>query len=88
MLMNGSLIGQATHEQSSGLIRSLDAPFFTDEQRIEVLFMATLSRPPHPSERELVAEFIPADSSREQRHTGMADLLWALINSSEFTLNH
>ncbi|MEO9934181.1 DUF1553 domain-containing protein, partial [Rhodopirellula bahusiensis] len=88
MLMNGSLIGQATHEQSSGLIRSLDAPFFTDEQRIEVLFMSTLSRPPRPNERELVAEFIPAEASREQRHTGMADLLWALINSSEFTLNH
>ncbi|EKJ98950.1 protein containing DUF1549 [Rhodopirellula baltica SH28] len=88
MLMNGSLIGQATHEQSSGLIQSLNAPFFTDEQRIEVLFMATLSRPPRPSELDLVAEFIPADSNREQRYTGMADLLWALINSSEFTLNH
>ncbi|WDQ16281.1 DUF1549 and DUF1553 domain-containing protein [Rhodopirellula sp. P2] len=88
MLMNGSLIAQATHEQSSGLIRSLDAPFFTDEQRIEVLFLSTLSRPPRSNERELVAEFLPADASREQRHTGLADLLWALINSSEFTLNH
>ena len=88
MLMNGALIAQATGETSSGLIRSLNAPFFTDQQRIDVLYMATLSRPARPRELDLFAEFIPDDATAQQRYAGMADLLWALINSSEFTLNH
>ncbi|KAA5538985.1 DUF1553 domain-containing protein [Roseiconus nitratireducens] len=88
MLMNGSLTNGATGEQSSGLIRSLQAPFFTDRQRIDVLFMATLSRPASPEEADLLAEFAPADASPEQRTAAMSDLLWALINSSEFTFNH
>ncbi|WP_442505327.1 DUF1549 and DUF1553 domain-containing protein [Novipirellula sp. SH528] len=88
MLMNGSLISGATSEQTSGLIRSLEAPFFTDSQRIDVLFMATLSRPATEKERELLSGFIPEDASPSERSAGLADVLWALINSAEFTLNH
>ncbi|MEM8666913.1 MAG: DUF1549 and DUF1553 domain-containing protein [Planctomycetota bacterium] len=88
MLMNGSLTSEATAEQNSGLIRSLQAPFFTNDQRIEIVFMATMSRPPRKEELALVANFVPEDASVDQRNAGMADLLWALINSSEFALNH
>ncbi len=88
MLMNGSMIAEATGEASSGLIQSLEAPFFTDRQRIDVLFMATLSRPAMPEELKLMEEFFPAGVSGDRRRVGLADLLWALVNSSEFTLNH
>ena len=88
MLMNGELIAGATGEQSSGLIRSLQAPFFSDPERIDVLFMATLSRPASPGEREQLTEFVPENGSSAERTAGMADLLWALVNSAEFTLNH
>lgn len=88
MLMNGAMIAEATGEASSGLIQSLEAPFFTDRQRIDVLFMATLSRPAMPEELKLMEEFFPAGVSGDRRRVGLADLLWALVNSSEFTLNH
>lgn len=88
MLMNGTLISGATSEQTSGLIRSLEAPFFTDSQRIDVLFMATLSRPATEKERELLSRFVPEHASPSERSAGLADVLWALINSAEFTLNH
>lgn len=88
MLMNGSMIAEATGEASSGLIQSLEAPFFTDRQRIDVLFMATLSRPAKSEELKLMEEFFPAGVSGDRRRAGLADLLWALVNSSEFTLNH
>jgi hypothetical protein len=88
MLMNGSMIAEATGEASSGLIQSLEAPFFTDRQRIDVLFMATLSRPAKPEELKLMEEFFPAGVTGDRRRAGLADLLWALVNSSEFTLNH
>ncbi|MCG8652046.1 MAG: DUF1549 and DUF1553 domain-containing protein [Pirellulales bacterium] len=87
-LMNGSLITAATGEQSSGLILALEAPFFSDRQRIDVLFMATLSRPATEEELKLFAEFLPADASPAERSAGLSDLLWALINTAEFTLNH
>lgn len=88
LLMNGSLTQNATGEQSSGLIRSLQAPFFTDEQRIDVMFMATLSRPATRDEKRWFGEMLAADATADQRAATLSDLLWALINSSEFMFNH
>lgn len=87
-LMNGSLIDNATSDASSGRVKSLQAPFFSDTERIGVLFMATLSRPASADEQELLADLIPDNASWEQRSTALSDILWALLNSSEFTLNH
>ena len=85
-LMNGVLIQSATHLESSGVLRSLQAPFFTDEQRLETLYLSTLSRLPDEDEREAMLEYVLADDeARNQRFT---DVLWALLNSAEFTLNH
>jgi hypothetical protein len=87
-LMNGSLIDGATGLSSSGLLKSLEAPFFTNQQRIEVLYFATLSRRPKPSEWQLLNSYIPQDASGQQLQESLADILWALLNSAEFTMNH
>jgi hypothetical protein len=87
-LMNGALIEGATGLSSSGLLKSLEAPFFTNRERIEVLYLATLSRQPHPSEWELLEAYIPEDAKGAELQEGLADILWALLNSAEFTLNH
>lgn len=87
-LMNGGLIAGATGLSSSGLLKSLEAPFFTNEERIEVLYLATLSRKPRPSEWELLRGYIRDDAEGTELQEGLADILWALLNSAEFTLNH
>ena len=87
-LMNGSLTSGVTHEKTSGLIRSLDAPFFTHRQRLDVLFLSTLSRPPSDDEILLLSDVVPESATSEEKKAAMSDLLWALINSAEFTLNH
>ncbi|NQV24188.1 MAG: DUF1553 domain-containing protein [Rhodopirellula sp.] len=87
-LMNGGLIEGATGLSSSGLLKSLEAPFFTNDERIEVLYLATLSRKPHPSEWELLDGYISDDAKGAELQEGLADILWALLNSAEFTLNH
>lgn len=87
-LMNGSLINGATGLSTSGLLKSLEAPFFTNEQRIEVLYFATLSRQPKPVEWELLRSYISEDTSGAELQEGLADILWALLNSAEFTMNH
>lgn len=54
------------------------------EALVEGLFLATLARPPRDAERAAVAAAL-ADGPREEV---AADLLWALLNSKEFTFNH
>jgi hypothetical protein len=87
-LMHGGLIQNATDLSTSGLLSSLDAPFFTDEQRLEALFLSTLSRPPQPAERNAMLKSISAAKSDTDRQRALGDVLWALLNSAEFTFNH
>jgi hypothetical protein len=69
-------------------LKSLEAPFFNHRERIEVLYLATLSRPPAPSEWKTLEEYLPLDAKGEELKNGLADLLWVLLNSAEFTMNH
>ncbi len=87
-LMDGTLINSATGLSQSGLLKSLEAPFFSNEQRIEVLYMATLSRRPRPSEWETLKTYIDPQLSKEELRENLSDILWALLNSAEFTMNH
>lgn len=87
-LMNGTLINGATDLARSGLLKSLDAPFFTDDQRIEVIYLATLSRPPTDSEWSLLRSYLNDRDPQTTIQEPLADILWALLNGAEFTMNH
>ena len=87
-LMNGTLIANATGLSTSGLLKSLEAPFFTNEQRIEILFLATLSREPTSNETKLVSNYLSRDLKGLPLQEGLADILWSILNSAEFTMNH
>jgi hypothetical protein len=87
-LMHGGLIHGATDLATSGILKSLTAPFFTDEARLDVLFLSTLSRYPEPAERELMLKAIVAAKTDEEKQQALGDVLWALLNSAEFTFNH
>ena len=85
-LMNGGLMQSATDLRSSGILKSLEAPFFTNEQRVDTLFLATLSRLPDEAERQEMLDYVLADEGERQQR--FSDVLWVLLNSAEFTLNH
>ncbi len=87
-LMNGSLIDSATGLASSGVLKSLEAPFFTNEQRIEILYFATLARRPLPTEQHVLSKYITEKTRGPELQEALADLLWALLNSAEFAMNH
>jgi hypothetical protein len=87
-LMNGTLISSATGLASSGLLKSLEAPFFTDDQRIEVIYLATMSRRPSPAEWKLLREYLKDRGPDVTVQEPLADILWSLLNSAEFTMNH
>ena len=57
----------------------------TDQEAIEELYLATLSRFPTAEERDGLQEMISGHASRKEALNG---LLWALISSREFAYNH
>jgi hypothetical protein len=63
------------------LVEQFESPSFADE-----LFLSVLSRPPEDEERREVAEHLKQnDGSRE---VAVQQLVWALLASAEFAVNH
>lgn len=52
----------------------------------QTMYVAVLSRTPSGDEVQSVADFISANT--EHRERAISHLIWALISSSEFCLNH
>ena len=99
-LLNGTETAALTNVESSGILAALQAPWMTDQDRVEALFLATLSRRPTPNEaiqmvRHIAGSEHPtieieegAERPEADRQRATSDLLWALLNSAEFELNH
>jgi hypothetical protein len=84
-MMNGDRIASATGNGEQGVLAALDAPFLDDAQRLDILFLATLSRYPNDTEK---AQFGPYLTSGASTATARGDVLWALLNSAEYQFNH
>lgn len=88
-LMNGKFIDDATSiERSKNLAAVVDAPFLNTEQRIETLYLATLSRKPRADELARLVKYVTSGSPKDNQKDALADVFWALLNSGEFILNH
>ncbi|QDU44720.1 hypothetical protein Mal52_32060 [Symmachiella dynata] len=86
LLMNGSLTGEATAAGQTPLLVAIEsAPFLSDKERVETLFLATYSRRPSEGEGRPLADHL---KQSEDRSAALADIFWALLNSSEFNTNH
>src|SRR5262245_50334488 len=53
-------------------------------RQVEELYLAVLSRKPRAEEAERLVKFVEG-GDRKQR---LRDVLWALLNSTEFVVNH
>jgi hypothetical protein len=87
MLMNGDVMVAATTAQTSGLLGALDAPFMTDADRVDAIFLAALTRSPREDERELHLRNLAYAANAAERQQGLSDTLWVLLNSTEFAFN-
>jgi hypothetical protein len=85
--MNGGETSEATDPARSPLLGALEAPFLADADRVETLFLATLSRLPADDERAAFVGHLEKASPGE-RPKAWSNILWALVNSAEFSLNH
>lgn len=96
-MMNGPEISRATNPSNGGLLVALEAPFLTPRQQVETLYLATLARFPTPAERQRAETHLQSRGTGEApgqpgpsdtRQLGLSDVLWSLLNSAEFCLNH
>jgi hypothetical protein len=70
---------------TDGRLKNLLSEDRSDTDIIDELFLATVCRWPDKTERDAALDQIKLDSNRRE---GFMDLLWALINTREFVLNH
>ena len=96
-LMNGSFASDATsvqeilrtrNDKNGTLIAIAEAPFFTPEQRVEALFLTTLSRLPTESEKQKFLDYLQKHEATDVPARPLADLFWTLLNTTEFLSNH
>jgi hypothetical protein len=87
-MMNGQPVRAATNLESSRLLSAvIEYPWMDTTQRLETLYLAALSRPPRDDELARLEEYIKQRGT-EQEQAALGDVFWALLNSSEFLLNH
>jgi hypothetical protein len=86
-LMNGKLMAGATSLEESTTLAAIAGagPSVSAARRVDELFLLTLSRKPRTEEAERLLKYI---ESAEDRKAALTDVFWALLNSTEFLLNH
>ncbi len=88
-LMNGKFIGELTSVERSELLDSvIKSPFFDTPQRIEALYLAAVSRKPTAEELGKLTDYVDKGGPTGDVNKSLADVFWALLNSSEFGFNH
>lgn len=82
MMFNGPLLDAALQLQGESMLQNVARdPKSNDQQKITHLYRACLSRDPTKQEVRAARNLPPGVAS-------LQDLLWALVNSNEFMLNH
>ncbi len=82
-MMNGPEVSRATTSQQIGLLDALEAPLFNNDDRIETLLLATLSRRPTDDETSKFREYVDAAGTPGEKKAAWSDLLWVLLNTAE-----
>jgi hypothetical protein len=89
MLMNGPTMASVTAPDLSNLLGALAAPFMDAPAQVEAMFLATLCRSPDADELEKCVSMLrqSASATPQDRTQARSDILWALLNSTEFAFN-
>jgi hypothetical protein len=88
MLMNGRVATGVSNTDASNLLGAIVAPYMSDDERVESLFLSTVSRMPEDDERQAFVAVLADCKTDEDRNRALSDVLWALLNSTEFAFNH
>jgi hypothetical protein len=87
-LMNGKFIADKTKIENNQDLKDLANQKTPHAQRIRSLYMIVLSRPARQSEVDRLVPYLERGGARGDLGEALSDVYWALLNSSEFLLNH
>ena len=88
MMINGSLVNDSgSHKERGGLLHYILKTHRTKRDRLNQIYLTTLSRYPRTSERTYFDRYLRLSLYRNDT-LAYEDLYWALLNSAEFALNH
>ncbi|RPI84770.1 MAG: DUF1553 domain-containing protein, partial [Planctomycetaceae bacterium] len=88
LMMNGKLAAEAIAPTLINASARITALAKSDEQRIEAAYLVCLTRRPTTEEQVWFSGQFSTAKTNPQRQQVMEDLLWSLINSTEFCWNH
>jgi len=83
LMMRSTVVNDRVETTANGRAGELVASSATAAQIVDELFLATLARGPRPEEARVAVAAVEADRQR-----GTGNLLWALLNTAEFLVNH
>jgi len=84
-LMNSPLVNDKI-SAPSGRVAELDAKRISPDEMIVELYLAAFGRMPRPEEKTAARRAFDAPGATSR--SAAEDVLWALLNSAEFVLNH
>jgi Protein of unknown function (DUF1549)/Protein of unknown function (DUF1553) len=88
-LMNGKLVADATSlEHDTNLAAIAGAKTARTPRKVEQLFLVALSRKPTAAESARLVEYVDGGGPHKNPARALRDVFWALLESSEFSLNH
>jgi hypothetical protein len=86
-LLNSNEIQQKLTAKDTRVARWANDPR-PDSEKIDELYRLCYSRPPTSDEREICLAHLAKRQAADQGRQGYEDLLWTLLNTKEFLLNH
>ena len=81
LLMNNPAISQRIQAKGSNLLARILSSYPQDEDAIRMVYLRTLARKPTDKELDRCRDYI---KKTEKRSEAFEDVLWALLNSTEF----
>ncbi len=87
-LMNGAYATEAASAEKSRTLAAIAAAPGSVAEQVEQLFLVVLSRKPTAAESKRMVEFVESGGPAKDRKSALADVFWALLNSTEFAVNH
>lgn len=94
-LANGETVNQKLRDDR-GFVARLVEKGESDDQVLDALYLAALSRPPTPTERDRLTRVLRESTANEKedkariavRRQAIEDVFWAVLTSKEFLFNH
>ncbi|MFT5524007.1 MAG: hypothetical protein ACI9HK_001957 [Pirellulaceae bacterium] len=88
LMMNGDLVSERTRANLLSAANRITQLTDDDKHAVEVVYLTLLSRKPSPQEQEHFVKRLSKDKSRQYRTRTVEDMVWILLNSTEFSWNH